>query len=94
MSHVITYEHLKSNLATVFEQLTQNEEPVVIVRDGTPAALLTPVPASQARRMTLEELQEELLKAEGRMDAGHYLEWEDVKRRLTDRLTEEAYAHG
>lgn len=87
MSRVVTYEELASNLSDIFEQLPENAEPVIVTRGGTPTAVISPV---LVERLTVDDLREELLQADARVEAGHYLQWEDVKRRLAGKLSEDA----
>ena len=43
MNHVVTYEELASNLAGIFEQLQAMDEPITVVRDGMPTAVISPM---------------------------------------------------
>lgn len=92
MSRVVTFEELASNLTSIFEQLQTTDESVVVVRDGTPAAVISPVKNGEEKRLTVDELREELLQADANVEAGCYLEWAEVKRRLTSKLAEDADA--
>lgn len=90
MSRVVTYEELASNLASIFEELQAKDETVIVVRDGTPTTVISPMKPDGEKQLTLDELCEELLQADANVEAGRYLEWEEVKRRLAGKLAEDA----
>jgi PHD/YefM family antitoxin component YafN of YafNO toxin-antitoxin module len=92
MSRVVTFEELASNLTSIFEELQVTDEPVIVVRDGMPTAVISPVKNGEEKRLTVDELREELLQADANIEAGRYLEWEEVQRRLAGKLTEDADA--
>jgi PHD/YefM family antitoxin component YafN of YafNO toxin-antitoxin module len=61
MSRVVTYEELASNLAGIFEQLQETDEPITVVRDGTPTAVISPMRPREGSRYepkTREEVLE------------------------------------
>jgi PHD/YefM family antitoxin component YafN of YafNO toxin-antitoxin module len=91
MSKSIAFEELVADPDSVFTILAQEHEPVVLTHKGQPKALLTPLDdGEEMRRLTAEELREEIQQAKADIAAGKGIAWEEVKRRLAGKLAEEA----
>ncbi len=91
MSKTIAFEELVADPDSVFSVLAQGHEPVVLTHKGQPKAMLTPLnDEEEMQRLTAEELREEIQQAKADIAAGKGIAWEGVKRRLADKLAEEA----